>query len=137
MTEFLNNLTNKEWFITIIAFLTANLGTILSMGIVIIRNKIKNDSMQKAFDEIIAKANISTGQELNDKVEAMKSEIKELLGEQLSLVSQKLKLDSEERKEAVAQKSIEVKDLIDSITQQTMEALNDLDEATSDIGVDA
>lgn len=41
MSEFINSLSNKTWFVTIVSFLIANLGTILSMGIVIIRNKLK------------------------------------------------------------------------------------------------
>lgn len=127
MSEFINNLSNKTWFVTIVSFLIANLGTILSMGIVIIRNKLKNDSMKRAFDEALAKANIDATATFNDQFEAVKREISAIMNEQLEIVQRKLKIDSDERKEAVAAKSIEVKDLIDSITKQTMETLQGLD----------
>lgn len=127
MSEFINGLSNKTWFVTIVSFLIANLGTILSMGIVIIRNKLKNDSMKRAFDEALAKANIDATATFNDQFEAVKNEISAIMNEQLEIVQKKLKIDSDERKEAVAAKSIEVKDLIDSITKQTMENLQDLD----------
>ena len=127
MSEFINSLSNKTWFVTIVSFLIANLGTILSMGIVIIRNKLKNDSMKRAFDEALAKANIDATATFNDQFEAVKREISAIINEQLEIVQRKLKIDSDERKEAVAAKSIEVKDLIDSITKQTMATLQDLD----------
>ena len=127
MSEFINSLSNKTWFVTIVSFLIANLGTILSMGIVIIRNKLKNDSMKRAFDEALAKANIDATATFNDQFEAVKREISAIMNEQLEIVQKKLKIDSDERKEAVAAKSIEVKDLIDSITKQTMATLKDLD----------
>lgn len=127
MSEFINSLSNKTWFVTIVSFLIANLGTILSMGIVIIRNKLKNDSMKRAFDEALAKANIDATATFNDQFEAVKREIAAIMNEQLEIVQRKLKIDSDERKEAVAAKSIEVKDLIDSITKQTMATLQDLD----------
>lgn len=127
MSEFINSLSNKTWFVTIVSFLIANLGTILSMGIVIIRNKLKNDSMKRAFDEALAKANIDATATFNDQFEAVKREISSIMNEQLEIVQRKLKIDSDERKEAVAAKSIEVKDLIDSITKQTMATLQDLD----------
>lgn len=127
MSEFINSLSNKTWFVTIVSFLIANLGTILSMGIVIIRNKLKNDSMKRAFDEALAKANIDATATFNDQFEAVKREISAIMNEQLEIVQKKLKIDSDERKEAVAAKSIEVKELIDSITKQTMETLQDLD----------
>lgn len=127
MSELINSLSNKTWFVTIVSFLIANLGTILSMGIVIIRNKLKNDSMKRAFDEALAKANIDATATFNDQFEAVKNEISAIMNEQLEIVQKKLKIDSDERKEAVAAKSIEVKDLIDSITKQTMETLQDLD----------
>lgn len=127
MSEFINSLSNKTWFVTIVSFLIANLGTILSMGIVIIRNKLKNDSMKQTFDEALAKANIDATATFNDQFEAVKREISAIMNEQLEIVQRKLKIDSDERKEAVAAKSIEVKDLIDSITKQTMETLQDLD----------
>lgn len=127
MSEFINSLSNKTWFVTIVSFLIANLGTILSMGIVIIRNKLKNDSMKRAFDEALAKANIDATATFNDQFEVVKREISAIMNEQLEIVQKKLKIDSDERKEAVAAKSIEVKDLIDSITKQTMETLQDLD----------
>lgn len=127
MSEFINSLSNKTWFVTIVSFLIANLGTILSMGIVIIRNKLKNDSMKRAFDEALAKANIDATATFNDQFEAVKREISAIMNEQLEIVQKKLKIDSDERKEAVAAKSIEVKDLIDSITKQTMATLQDLD----------
>lgn len=127
MSEFINSLSNKTWFVTIVSFLIANLGTILSMGIVIVRNKLKNDSMKRAFDEALAKANIDATATFNDQFEAVKNEISAIMNEQLEIVQKKLKIDSDERKEAVAAKSIEVKDLIDSITKQTMETLQDLD----------
>lgn len=127
MSEFINSLSNKTWFVTIVSFLIANLGTILSMGIVIIRNKLKNDSMKRAFDEALAKANIDATATFNDQFEAVKREISAIMNEQLEIIQKKLKIDSDERKEAVAAKSIEVKDLIDSITKQTMETLQDLD----------
>lgn len=127
MSEFINSLSNKTWFVTIVSFLIANLGTILSMGMVIIRNKLKNDSMKRAFDEALAKANIDATATFNDQFEAVKREISAIMNEQLEIVQRKLKIDSDERKEAVAAKSIEVKDLIDSITKQTMATLQDLD----------
>lgn len=127
MSEFINSLSNKTWFVTIVSFLIANLGTILSMGIVIIRNKLKNDSMKRAFDEALAKANIDATATFNDQFETVKREISAIMNEQLEIVQKKLKIDSDERKEAVAAKSIEVKDLIDSITKQTMATLQDLD----------
>lgn len=127
MSEFISGLSNKTWFVTIVSFLIANLGTILSMGIVIVRNKLKNDSMKRAFDEALAKANIDATATFNDQFEAVKNEISAIMNEQLEIVQKKLKIDSDERKEAVAAKSIEVKDLIDSITKQTMETLQDLD----------
>ena len=127
MSEFINSLSNKTWFVTIVSFLIANLGTILSMGILIIRNKLKNDSMKRAFDEALAKANIDATATFNDQFEAVKREISAIMNEQLEIVQRKLKIDSDERKEAVAAKSIEVKDLIDSITKQTMATLQDLD----------
>lgn len=127
MSEFINSLSNKTWFVTIVSFLIANLGTILSMGIVIIRNKLKNDSMKRAFDEALAKANIDATATFNDQFEAVKREISAIMNEQLEIVQRKLKIDSDERKEAVAAKSIEVKDLIDSITKKTMATLQDLD----------
>lgn len=127
MSEFINSLSNKTWFVTIVSFLIANLGTILSMGIVIIRNKLKNDSMKRAFDEALAKANIDATATFNDQFEAVKREISAIMNEQLEIVQKKLKIDSDERKEAVAAKSIEVKDLIDSITKQTMATLQYLD----------
>lgn len=127
MSDFINSLSNKTWFVTIVSFLIANLGTILSMGIVIIRNKLKNDSMKRAFDEALAKANIDATATFNDQFEAVKREISAIMNEQLETVQRKLKIDSDERKEAVAAKSIEVKDLIDSITKQTMATLQDLD----------
>lgn len=127
MSEFINSLSNKTWFVTIVSFLIANLGTILSMGIVIIRNKLKNDSMKRAFDEALAKANIDATATFNDQFEAVKREISAIMNKQLEIVQKKLKIDSDERKEAVAAKSIEVKDLIDSITKQTMATLQDLD----------
>lgn len=127
MSDFINSLSNKTWFVTIVSFLIANLGTILSMGIVIIRNKLKNDSMKRAFDEALAKANIDATATFNDQFEAVKREISAIMNEQLEIVQRKLKIDSDERKEAVQAKSIEVKDLIDSITKQTMATLQDLD----------
>ena len=127
MSEFINSLSNKTWFVTIVSFLIANLGTILSMGIVIIRNKLKNDSMKRAFDEALARANIDATTTFNDQFEAVKREISAIMNEQLEIVQKKLKIDSDERKEVVAAKSIEVKDLIDSITKQTMATLQDLD----------
>lgn len=127
MSEFINSLSNKTWFVTIVSFLIANLGTILSMGIVIIRNKLKNDSMKRAFDEALAKANIDATATFNDQFEAVKREISAIMNEQLEIVQKKLKIDSDERKEVVTAKSIEVKDLIDSITKQTMATLQDLD----------
>lgn len=127
MSDFINSLSNQTWFVTIVSFLAANIGTIVSMAIVIIRNKIKNDSMKKAFDEIIAKANIQANQEFNQKVEDMKNQLTTLMNEQTALIQKKLKIDSDERKEAVAAKSIEVKDLIDSITKQAQDTLNNLD----------
>ena len=127
MNEFINSLSNQTWFVTIVSFLAANIGTIVSMAIVIIRNKIKNDSMKKVFDEIIAKANIQANQEFNQKVEDMKNQLTTLMNEQTALIQKKLKIDSDERKEAVAAKSIEVKDLIDSITKQAQDTLNNLD----------
>lgn len=127
MSEFINSLSNKTWFVTIVSFLIANLGTILSMGIVIIRNKLKNDSMKRAFDEALAKANIDATATFNDQFDAVKREISAIMNEQLEIVQKKLKIDSDERKEVVAAKSIEVKDLIDSITKQTMATLQDLD----------
>ena len=127
MNDFINSLSNQTWFVTIVSFLAANIGTIVSMAIVIIRNKIKNDSMKKVFDEIIAKANIQANQEFNLKVEDMKNQLTTLMNEQTALIQKKLKIDSDERKEAVAAKSIEVKDLIDSITKQAQDTLNNLD----------
>ena len=127
MNDFINSLSNQTWFVTIVSFLAANIGTIVSMAIVIIRNKIKNDSMKKAFDEIIARANIQVNQEFNQKVEDMKNQLTTLMTEQTALIQKKLKIDSDERKEAVAAKSIEVKDLIDSITKQAQDTLNNLD----------
>ena len=127
MNEFINSLSNQTWFVTIVSFLVANIGTIVSMAVVIIRNKIKNDSMKKAFDEIIARANIQANQEFNQKVEDMKNQLTTLMNEQTALIQKKLKIDSDERKEAVAAKSIEVKDLIDSITKQAQDTLNNLD----------
>ena len=127
MNDFINNLSNQTWFVTIVSFLAANIGTIVSMAIVIIRNKIKNDSMKKVFDEIIARANIQVNQEFNQKVEDMKNQLTTLMNEQTALIQKKLKIDSDERKEAVAAKSIEVKDLIDSITKQAQDTLNNLD----------
>ena len=127
MSDFINSLSNQTWFVTIVSFLAANIGTIVSMAIVIIRNKIKNDSMKKAFDEIIARANIQANQEFNQKVEDMKNQLTTLMNEQTALIQKKLKIDSDERKEAVAAKSIEVKDLIDSITKQAQDTLNNLD----------
>ena len=127
MNEFINSLSNQTWFITIVSFLVANIGTIVSMAVVIIRNKIKNDSMKKVFDEIIARANIQANQEFNQKVEDMKNQLTTLMNEQTALIQKKLKIDSDERKEAVAAKSIEVKDLIDSITKQAQDTLNNLD----------
>ena len=127
MNDFINSLSNQTWFVTIVSFLAANIGTIVSMAIVIIRNKIKNDSMKKAFDEIIAKANIQANQEFNQKIEDMKNQLTTLMNEQTALIQKKLKIDSDERKEAVAAKSIEVKDLIDSITKQAQDTLNNLD----------
>ena len=67
MNDFINSLSNQTWFVTIVSFLAANIGTIVSMAIVIIRNKIKNESMKKAFDEIIAKANIQANQKFKKK----------------------------------------------------------------------
>ena len=127
MNDFINSLSNQTWFVTIVSFLAANIGTIVSMAIVIIRNKIKNDSMKKAFDEIIARANIQANQEFNQKVEDMKNQLTTLMNDQTALIQKKLKIDSDERKEAVAAKSIEVKDLIDSITKQAQDTLNNLD----------
>ncbi len=127
MNDFINSLSNQTWFVTIVSFLAANIGTIVSMAIVIIRNKIKNDSMKKVFDEIIARANIQVNQEFNQKVEDMKNQLTTLMTEQTALIQKKLKIDSDERKEAVAAKSIEVKDLIDSITKQAQDTLNNLD----------
>ena len=127
MNDFINNLSNQTWFVTIVSFLAANIGTIVYMAIVIIRNKIKNDSMKKVFDEIIARANIQVNQEFNQKVEDMKNQLTTLMNEQTALIQKKLKIDSDERKEAVAAKSIEVKDLIDSITKQAQDTLNNLD----------
>ena len=127
MNDFINSLSNQTWFVTIVSFLAANIGTIVSMAIVIIRNKIKNDSMKKVFDEIIAKANIQANQEFNQKVEDMKNQLTTLMNDQTALIQKKLKIDSDERKEAVAAKSIEVKDLIDSITKQAQDTLNNLD----------
>lgn len=127
MNEFINSLSNQTWFVTIVSFLVANIGTIVSMAVVIIRNKIKNDSMKKAFDEIIARANIQANQEFNQKVEDMKNQLTTLMNEQTVLIQKKLKIDSDARKEAVAAKSIEVKDLIDSITKQAQDTLNNLD----------
>ena len=83
--------------------------------------------MKRAFDEALAKANIDATATFNDQFEAVKREISAIMNEQLEIVQRKLKIDSDERKEAVAAKSIEVKDLIDSITKQTMETLQDLD----------
>ena len=127
MNEFINSLSNQTWFVTIVSFLVANIGTIVSMAVVIIRNKIKNDSMKKVFDEIIARANIQVNQEFNQKVEDMKNQLTTLMNDQTALIQKKLKIDSDERKEAVAAKSIEVKDLIDSITKQAQDTLNNLD----------
>ena len=127
MSEFINSLSNKTWFVTIVSFLVANLGTILSMAIVIVRNKIKNDSMKRAFDEALAKANLDANANFESEFKTLKAGIDELLNEQLKIIQAKLKLDSDERKEAVQAKSIEVKDLIETITAQTMESLNDLD----------
>lgn len=127
MNDFINSLSNQTWFVTIVSFLVANIGTIVSMAVVIIRNKIKNDSMKKAFDEIIARANIQANQEFNQKVEDMKNQLTTLMNEQTVLIQKKLKIDSDARKEAVAAKSIEVKDLIDSITKQAQDTLNNLD----------
>lgn len=127
MSDFINSLSNQTWFVTIVSFLAANIGTIVSMAIVIIRNKIKNDSMKKVFDEIIARANIQANQEFNQKVEDMKNQLTTLMNDQTALIQKKLKIDSDERKEAVAAKSIEVKDLIDSITKQAQDTLNNLD----------
>lgn len=127
MNDFINSLSNQTWFVTIVSFLAANIGTIVSMAIVIIRNKIKNDSMKKVFDEIIARANIQANQEFNQKVEDMKNQLTTLMNDQTALIQKKLKIDSDERKEAVAAKSIEVKDLIDSITKQAQDTLNNLD----------
>lgn len=81
MSEFINSLSNKTWFVTIVSFLIANLGTILSMGIVIIRNKLKNDSMKRAFDEALAKANIDATATFNDQFEAVKREISAIMNE--------------------------------------------------------
>ena len=127
MSEFINSLSNKTWFVTIVSFLVANLGTILSMGIVIVRNKIKNDSMKRAFDEALAKANLDANANFDNEFKTLKAGIDELLNKQLMIIQTKLKIDSDERKEAVQAKSIEVKDLIDSITAQTMASLNELD----------
>ena len=127
MNDFINSLSNQTWFVTIVSFLAANIGTIVSMAIVIIRNKIKNDSMKKVFDEIIARANIQANQEFNQKVEEMRNQLTTLMNDQTALIQKKLKIDSDERKEAVAAKSIEVKDLIDSITKQAQDTLNNLD----------
>ena len=127
MSDFINSLSNQTWFVTIVSFLAANIGTIVSMAVVIVRNKVKNDSMKKAFDEIIARANIQANQEFNQKVEDMKNQLISILVEQTTIIQKKLKIDSDARKEAITAKSIEVKDLIDSITKQAQDNLNNLD----------
>lgn len=127
MSDFISSLSNQTWFVTIVSFLAANIGTIVSMAVVIVRNKVKNDSMKKAFDEIIARANIQANQEFNQKVEDMKNQLISILVEQTTIIQKKLKIDSDARKEAITAKSIEVKDLIDSITKQAQDNLNNLD----------
>lgn len=121
MSEFLNGLSNQTWFVTIITFLVANLGTILTMALLVIRNKVKAGNVAKILEENKIKLN----QETLDKIDNIENEINAKMNEMLEVVYKKLKLDSEQKKASVEANTLEIQRLIKSTTDKITETFKE------------
>lgn len=121
MSEFLNGLSNQTWFVTIVTFLVANLGTILTMALLVIRNKVKAGNVAKILEENKIKLN----QETLDKIDNIENEINAKMNEMLEVVYKKLKLDSEEKKASVEANTLEIQRLIKSTTDKITETFKE------------
>ena len=127
MSEILNGLSNKTWFITILSFLAANLGTILTMALVIVKNQLKTKRLSALVDEKLQEKGITLNQELLDKISNIQSTLESKTDEVLSKVEAKLKIDSEEKKEAVQNNALEIQELIKATTAKITSSLDELD----------
>lgn len=109
------NITNTELFATIISFLSANVLTILTMVILIIKNKIKNYSVEELIAKAEAKADVKLGEKYEAKAEEAMSLMVSKLDELYNKVCARLNLDSEEKKAIVEEKTETVNKLTEEI----------------------
>lgn len=115
MQDFLNNISQSEWFIALISYLTANLGIIIVFAIKMVKSKIQNNQLI----EKLANLEETTTAKLNEQFNNKLIELQQLLVNNLSSmdekITSKLKLDKEETAKAVEEKELAFNEALNEI----------------------
>ena len=86
MTEIINNITNQQWFITIVSFLSANFMAILFFLIKMIKDRTKIRRINEAFEELLAERTDELNEEQKEKIEEVKKATDEKINEGINKV---------------------------------------------------
>ena len=77
MTDIINNITNQQWFITIVSFLAANFLAIIGCVVKILFDKAKLNRINNAFQEKLVELEEHMNEEQKAKIEELKKEADE------------------------------------------------------------
>lgn len=115
MMQFLNSLSNKEWYITLTAFLSINLGTIITGVICIVKNSITTNRIKAAVIETLEKNNVEINERTEKKIDAILVKVESVCDVVTEKIDKKLKLDKQEKEEQLALTTSEFNDSIDKV----------------------
>lgn len=88
MTEIINNITNQQWFITVVSFLSANFMAILFFLIKMIKDRTKIRRINEAFEELLAERTDELNEEQKEKIEEVKKVTDEKINEGINKVEE-------------------------------------------------
>lgn len=88
MTEIINNITNQQWFITVVSFLSANFMAILFFLIKMVKDRTKIRRINEAFEELLAERTDELNEEQKEKIEEVKKVTDEKINEGINKVEE-------------------------------------------------
>lgn len=108
MQEWLKTLTSTEWFATMIAFLTANFGVLLTLVISVIRLRIKNIDKDKVISECMKYIDDRMTNDIGAKLGEYQETLVNKMEQLETKVTNKIGATEEERKRLIQAQSIEI-----------------------------
>lgn len=115
MQEFLKNLTSTEWFGTMVAFLTANFGVLLTLVISVIRLRIKNIDKDKVIEECMKHTDAVIAEKVANVIMANQELLVEKMERLETKVVNKIGATEEERARLIKAQSIELTSKLDAL----------------------